>query len=271
MLSLKLGPLAIPTHLAILYAGLLLAWVVGWWLGRKRGANPESSLFNLLLLGLLGARLAFVVRYYDSYAGQWLGMLDIRDGGFLPLYGIVTALVASAWYLWRKPLLRLPLAAGLASGLIASGLGFALLHGLQSSQQLPDLALRDLAGQPVMLQQLKGKPLVINLWASWCPPCIREMPVLQSAQQSSPEYEFVFVNQGEGQQQINQFLKQQGIELDNVLLDSGARLGQAVGSLSLPTTLFYDANGQLQNNHLGELSNASLQHALRNIKPKDTP
>lgn len=273
MLSVQLGPLAIPTQLAILYAGLILAWLTGWWLGRKHRTNPESALFNLLLLGVLTARLAFVIRYHDSYAGQWLGMLDLRDGGFLPVYGMLAALLGTFWYLWRKPALRLPLGAGLATGVIASGLGLAVLHALASSQQLPDLSLRSLDGEPVSLHQLRGKPLVINLWASWCPPCRREMPVLQAAQRNNPDYTFVFVNQGEGQQEVLRFLQHQGIELDNLLLDSGARLGQSVSSLSLPTTLFYDTEGTLQNSHLGELSNGSLRHAMRNLAtaPRHSP
>lgn len=269
MLSLKVGPLAIPTQLAILYLGLLCAWLTGWWLGRKRKADPEPVLFRLLLVGLLVARVSFVARYYDNY-DSLLGMLDIRDGGFMPLAGIIAVLVGAAWYLWRKPSLRVPLASGLAIGVVISGLGFAVLHAMLSSQKLPDLSVRNLQGEPVNLHDLRGKPLVINLWATWCPPCRREMPVLQAAQQANPEVEFVFVNQGEGQQQVERFLQQQALELDNLLLDSGARLGQSVGSLSLPTTLFYDADGILQNNHLGELSSASLRHAMRVIAPNST-
>lgn len=269
MLSLNIGPLAIPTQLAILYLGLFGAWLTGWWLGRKRKADPEPVLFNLLLLGVVVARVAFVTRYHGNYDSV-LGMLDIRDGGFMPLAGVIAAVAGALWYLWRKPLLRVPLIAGLAAGVVISGLGFAILHAMLSSQQLPDMSVRNLQGEPVSLHELRGKPLVINLWATWCPPCRREMPVLQAAQQANPEILFVFVNQGEGQQQVENFLQQQALTLDNLLLDSGARLGQSVGSLSLPTTLFYDANGVLQNNHLGELSAASLRHAMRAIAPHST-
>ncbi len=267
MLSFNIGPLAIPTQLAILYLGLLCAWLTGWWLGRKRKADPEPILFRLLLLGFVVARLAFVIRYHDQYNGNWAGMLDIRDGGFNPLAGVLAALAGAGWYLWRKPVLRIPLATGLATGAVISGLGFAILHAMLSSQQLPDLSVRNLQGEPVSLHDLRGRPMVINLWATWCPPCRREMPVLQAAQQANPDILFVFVNQGEGQQQVERFLQQQGLQLDNLLLDSGARLGQSVSSLSLPTTLFYDADGILRNNHLGELSAASLHHAMRTIAP----
>lgn len=271
MLSLKLGPLAIPVQLAILYLGLLCAWLIGWWIGRKRKADPEPVLFRLLLLGVVSARIAFVLRYFDSYSSNLVGIVDIRDGGFMPLAGIAAALAGAAWYLWRKPLLRIPLASGLVAGLIVCGLGFAIQNAMLSSQQLPELAMRNLQGEPVELRDLRGKPLVINLWATWCPPCRREMPVLQAAQQANPHIEFVFINQGEGQQQVERFLEQQNLQLENLLFDSGARLGQAVSSLSLPTTLFYDADGVLQNNHLGELSTASLRHAMRAIAPDSDP
>lgn len=267
MLSFNIGPLAIPTQLAILYLGLLCAWLTGWWLGRKRKADPEPVLFRLLLLGIVVARLAFVIRYHEQYSSHWPGMLDIRDGGFSPLAGMLAAMAGAAWYLWRKPALRIPLAAGLSAGSLVSGLGLAILHAMLSSQQLPELSLRTLEGEPVSLHALRGTPLVINLWATWCPPCRREMPVLQAAQQENPGVTFVFANQGEGQQQVERFLQQQGLQLDNLLLDSGARLGQSVSSLSLPTTLFYDADGVLRNTHLGELSAASLRHAMRTLAP----
>ncbi|PMZ30072.1 peroxiredoxin, partial [Pseudomonas sp. GW247-3R2A] len=60
----------------------------------------------------------------------------------------------------------------------------------------------------------------------------------------------------------------QGLSLTNVLFDGSGRLGQAVGSMALPTTLFYSPDGRLLGSHLGELSDASLARALENF---DTP
>ncbi|NLC08348.1 MAG: redoxin family protein [Gammaproteobacteria bacterium] len=265
MLSVQLGPFAIPTSLALLYLGLICAWLLGWFIGRKRGANPEAALFHMLISGFIAARIAFVIRYWQLYGFDPLAIIDIRDGGFMPLVGILAALAVAAYYLWRKAELRIPLASGLTLGIIISGLGFALLQALLDSQKLPDMAMRDIQGHSVELHSYIGKPLVVNLWATWCPPCRREMPVLEAAQQQNPDIHFVFINQGEGQQLVEEFFIKQQLSLDNVLLDTGARMGQSVSSLSLPTTLFYDAEGLLQNNHLGELSNASLKHALRTI------
>lgn len=270
MLSFNLGPLAIPMDLALLYAAFFIAWLSGWFIGRKRGCNPEAALFNMLLIGALVARVAFVLQYFEQYSSNFWQMIDIRDGGFLLLPGVIAALLTGIYKAWRQTPLRVPLAIGVAIGLIAWGVSFSVLSALQSSQKLPDLAVRDIAGEPVLLQDLLGKPLVINLWATWCPPCRREMPVLAAAQAANPDIRFVFVNQGEGQALVEKFLAQQQLSLDNNLLDSGGRLGQAVGSLSLPTTLFYSADGMLKNNHLGELSQASLKHALGHIRT-ETP
>ena len=266
MLSFNLGPLAIPMDLALLYAAFFIAWLSGWLIGRKRGTNPETALFSMLFTGALVARGAFVIQYFQQYSDNLWQMIDIRDGGFLLLPGVIAAVLTGVYKAWRQTALRAPLAIGVCIGLIAWGISFSVLNALQSSQKLPDLAVRDIAGEPVLLQDLIGKPLVINLWATWCPPCRREMPVLAAAQAANPDIHFVFVNQGEGQRLVEKFLAQQQLSLTNNLLDTGGRLGQAVGSLSLPTTLFYSADGQLKNNHLGELSHASLKHALRHIR-----
>ena len=265
MLSFNLGPLAIPMDLALLYGAFFIAWLSGWLIGRKRGGNPESALFSMLFIGALVARGAFVIQYFQQYSDNLWQIIDIRDGGFLLLPGLIAAVLLGLYKAWRQAPLRAPLAIGVCIGLVVWGASFSVLNALHSSQQIPDISVRDIDGQPVSLQDLAGKPLVINLWATWCPPCRREMPVLAAAQQANPDIRFVFVNQGEGQVLVEKFLAQQELSLANNLLDTGGRLGQAVGSLSLPTTLFYSSDGLLKNNHLGELSHASLKHALRHI------
>lgn len=146
------------------------------------------------------------------------------------------------------------------------GFGTFAYHAFEQGTRLPDIGLRDHRGAPVALHDFIGKPLVINLWATWCPPCRREMPVLAEAQRNEPDVTFLFVNQGEGAQLINEFLQGERYGLDNVLLDTGGRLGQHIGSSALPTTLFYDAEGRQIGSHLGELSQASLARALESLK-----
>ncbi|MCY1273100.1 Thiol-disulfide oxidoreductase ResA [compost metagenome] len=271
MTSLTLGPVAIPMQQALLYLGFFTALFAGWLAGRKRKANPEGALFAMLLGGLLVARLAFAGRYFDQYASAPWSLLDIRDGGFLLLPGLLAAALVGLLLAWRKPVLRQSLAIALLVGGSFWGGGNALVTALEQSRQLPELTLMDLQGQPVDLRELDGRPLVVNLWATWCPPCRREMPVLEAAQQNHPEVRFVLVNQGEYAEEVTRFLAEQGLKPKNVLLDSGNRLGQATGSFGLPTTHFYDPRGRLQHSHMGELSGASLEHGLRQFPEPAVP
>src|SRR3546814_7473677 len=66
---------------------------------------------------------------------------------------------------------------------------------------------------------MTGEPMVVNLWATWCPPCRREMPVLAKAQEERGDVTFVFVNQGESESEIRDYLRESHLQLSNVLLD----------------------------------------------------
>ncbi|MDE3739256.1 TlpA disulfide reductase family protein [Pseudomonas resinovorans] len=265
MTSLNLGPLAIPMQHALLYLGFFAALLAGWVAGRKHKTNPEGALFAMLIGGLLVARLAFVGQYFEQYAAAPLSLVDIRDGGFLLWPGLLAAALVGGVLAWRRPVLRQSLAIAVLVGGSLWGSGQALVSALERSRQLPALSLMDLQGNPVELRELDGRPLVINLWATWCPPCRREMPVLVAAQKAHPDVRFMLVNQGEQAEAVSRYLTEQGLAPREVVLDSGNRLGQATGSFGLPTTLFYDANGRLNHSHMGELSSASLEHGLRQL------
>ena len=244
---------------------LALATLVGWRVAKRGGENPESVLFGLFLLGLLVARLSFVIHYWRYFQQDLLQILDVRDGGFLLWPGLGAVVIGALIIGWRRSGLRRPLGWGLISGLT-----FWLLATFSSSlyeqgTHMPDMVLRDANGQSVQLSSYQGGPLVINLWATWCPPCRREMPVLQKAQTQNQDVTFLFVNQGESMQSVSTFLETQGLNLNNVLFDSGGQLGQKVGSMALPTTLFYSPQGRLLSSHLGELSEASLARALESF------
>ncbi|SEJ02216.1 TlpA disulfide reductase family protein [Pseudomonas sp. NFR16] len=271
MLSFSLGPLVLSlTHLLLLMA-LALSTLVGWLAGRRRRINPERALFALFLLGLLVARLAFVAAYWPQYQSQILRIVDIRDGGFLIWPGVVAVVVATTVLVWNRPLQRKALGLGVASGLLFWWLAGLVVSAQHQNVSLPDLTLRDTAGRPVQLSDYAGRKLVINLWATWCPPCRREMPVLQAAQRLNPDVVFLFVNQAESPREVATFLASQGLHLDNVLFDDSGELARSVGSAALPTTLFYNPDASLSGSHLGELSDASLKHYLDNLSAPVMP
>ena len=271
MLTVTLGPLTMALNHLLMLAALGVACLVGWWAARRGGESPESALFNLFLIGLLCARLGFVLAYWPMYRDDLLQVIDIRDGGFLLWSGLVGIVLATLWQGWRQPGLRRPLGWALFSGALFWGLASLGSHLYSKGTALPELSLRNAAGQSVALHSYRGKPLVINIWATWCPPCRREMPVLQQAQGEYPHVTFIFVNQGETPENVTTFLATTGLSLTHVLFDGTGVLAQRVGSMALPTTLFYDADGRLIGSHLGELSRASLRHALEPFERAKPP
>ncbi|WEK08448.1 MAG: TlpA disulfide reductase family protein [Candidatus Pseudomonas colombiensis] len=267
MLTFTIGTFAIALNHLLLISALALATLVGWRVAKRGGDNPESALFSLFLLGMLAARVSFVLVYWKHYRDDLWQIVDLRDGGFLAWPGVLFMLVAALAWGWRRSALRRPLAAGVVSGLAFWLLASLSLNLYEQGSRLPDVALRTTNGDTVQLTDYQGGPLVINLWATWCPPCRREMPVLEKAQQQRPDLTFLFVNQAESMQSVSTYLATQDLTLSNVLFDGSGRLGKAVGSMALPTTLFYSADGRLLGSHLGELSEASLARALESFGP----
>jgi len=251
---------------------VMMAMLVAASVGRQVGRNQQivigKILISMLIAAVLSARIAFVAVQFDTYRGAAWSMLDIRDGGFIPWVGISAALLVAVWRGWRRAAVRKPLMLGLAAGALAWG---ALLGSItmMDNAMLPKVSLTTLAGEPVDLVTLAaGKPMVVNLWASWCPPCRREMPVLAAAQNQEKDVSFVFVNQGENGITARNYLTGARLDLANVLLDLGAGFGREVGSTALPTTLFYDAKGRLVDTNLGELSVGSLTIKLNQLRSR---
>ena len=164
----------------------------------------------------------------------------------------------------RKLLLLVLLAAGLGWVAVPGGIRFDRSPPLS---HLGDAALSGLDGGAVSLVALAaGKPLVVNLWATWCPPCRLEMPLLAAAQRQETGVAFAFANQGEDIFTVQRHLENDGLVLANVLLDPGKSMGEKAGSMALPTTLFYDAGGRLVASHQGALSAESLASRLRHLR-----
>src|SRR5690606_36271884 len=260
MLSISLGPFALSIARLMLILAVAMALLVGWLYGRRQKISVEPAITRMLLWGVLAARLGFVALFWEEYLREPVTILDIRDGGFLPEAGLVVAAIVGLYHGWRASSLRRPLAISVAAGtltwIFCTG-AVALMETKRPS--LPHQTLITLDGREVSLASLQGKPLVINLWATWCPPCIREMPVLAEAQAQMTEVEFVFINQGEAVGDVTRYLEKTQLELRNVLLDPSMGVARHLGSQAMPTTLFYNADGQLVRSHLGELSLATLK------------
>ena len=124
---------------------------------------------------------------------------------------------------------------------------------------MPDLALKDLSGKTVHLSDYAGRPVLINAWATWCPPCREEMPLLQVYYQEhqAEGLSFLAINAGEDAETVNQFIAKSGFSIP-VLLDPDADTLYRLGIDSYPTTILVGRNGTVQVVHIGLLSNDAL-------------
>ena len=260
MLNLDVGPFAVSMrHLHLLMA-IGVAMLVAYFLGRRRKVTVGALLTDMAVVGLLAARIGFVLMWFEVYRENWVGVFDIRDGGFAAWPGMAAAIALGAWKTRgdavRREVLTLAVLAGTIAWFVAGGTG---APDTPAGASLPNTELVTPDGRPASLATIAaGKPAVVNLWATWCPPCRREMPVLAAAQRNQPGIQFIFVNVGEDPATIARYLQAEQLELRNVVLDPMSALGKAVGSTALPTTLFYDKDGKLVDVHLGALSVASL-------------
>ncbi len=123
-------------------------------------------------------------------------MIAFWQGGFQPVAGLIGVVIVSALFIRS---LRAGLGASAALGLaVVIWIGVAELTRATLGQPAPTIALQQMDGPPIAVSDVIGKPAVVNLWATWCPPCRREMPLLAEVAASRDDVSFLFVNQGEG-------------------------------------------------------------------------
>ena len=127
----------------------------------------------------------------------------------------------------------------------------------------PSFALKAVGtGETIDVATLRGKPTVINFWATWCGPCYEEHPVLvQNARVLGRDVQFVGVVFNDTEQKIQAFLDQRGSAYPT-LLDEQGKTAVAYGVGGVPETFFLDRNGQIVAKYSGPLSTEELQANL---------
>jgi len=118
----------------------------------------------------------------------------------------------------------------------------------------PPLVINDLGGNPHRLDDYRGQVVLLNFWASWCPPCIHEMPVLERLKQrlSEQPFEILAVNVGEKKYRVWKFLKLINFDLP-VLLDEHKDTFNAWGASVLPTSFLLDKQGHIRYRVQGDI------------------
>lgn len=132
-----------------------------------------------------------------------------------------------------------------------------------TGKPVPDFALVDDRGSPVSLAAYRGKVVVVNLWASWCPPCRAEMPDLQrfSAAYARRGVVVIGINEGESAQRARAFASSLGIAFP-IWLDEQQRYGRVFTVLGMPTTVIVGRDGTVVRGFDGALSLEQMRAAV---------
>lgn len=261
--AVQLGPMVLPFTMLLVFASAGSTLALGKWLSRS-SEEVDRVLWHAMLVGVVLARLAFVYEYRTLYLTSPLSIFDIRDGGWNATAGLMGAWMIALYRERRAPAIRKPLlwALSLGSAVFCAGIAVLALQSGGGGKKLPRLSFVALEGETVHLKAFEGKPTVVNLWATWCPPCAREMPVFRDAQGQHPEVNFVFLNQGEEPREVSRWLASRGLTLRNVLIDPKRQVGAAFQQQGFPTTLFFNAKGELVSSRIGELSSPTLNEKV---------
>jgi thiol-disulfide isomerase/thioredoxin len=115
---------------------------------------------------------------------------------------------------------------------------------------LPDMSFTDIAGKPVRMVTLTGKPMLVNLWATWCAPCVAELPTLDGlAGAKGDGLRVLAISQdmgaeGKAATRVKAFWDQKGYKHIQPVLDPEGNASNQYQATTLPTTIYYDAQGR---------------------------
>ncbi len=133
----------------------------------------------------------------------------------------------------------------------------------------PNFELQNLDGQSISLSSLKGKPVLVNFWATWCTPCVSEMPYLQEIHEdwSDRGLMVLAINIGDSASEAEQFLQEHNLSLP-VLLDTKKVIAPKYGIRYIPTTFFIDKDGIVRNKIIGAFPDKeAIESRLGDIVP----
>jgi cytochrome c biogenesis protein CcmG, thiol:disulfide interchange protein DsbE len=132
--------------------------------------------------------------------------------------------------------------------------------------QAPEFELADLDGNPVRLADLRGRPVVVNFWASWCGPCVEEFPLLRDAveRHAAGDLAVIGIVYQDRTEAARDFMERNGGTW-TAAMDPDERVASAYGILAPPETFFIGRDGTIVARQIGQFSASSLEEKLAPI------
>ncbi|RFU70407.1 TlpA family protein disulfide reductase [Peribacillus saganii] len=138
------------------------------------------------------------------------------------------------------------------------------LPGLKIGAKAPDIQLSDLDGNTVKLSDLKGKKVMLNFWATWCPPCKEEMPAMQDFYNEMDDNEAILSVNIDPENDVKDFAGKMGITFP-IVLDHGGKVYDSYQVISIPTTYFIDSDGIIREKFIGAMTKDEMESKMDNL------
>jgi thiol-disulfide isomerase/thioredoxin len=136
----------------------------------------------------------------------------------------------------------------------------------QVGELAPDFELETLTGDTIRLSELEGKPVLINFWATWCAPCVLEMPNFQKYYEDYPgQFEVLAINYGESKDVVGEFIHDIGVTFP-VLFDNDAKVHGVYRFPGYPTSYIVDKTGVIRFQHIGLMDERTLEKYLTEVE-----
>ncbi|MGG1658551.1 peroxiredoxin family protein [Brevibacillus sp. NRS-1366] len=145
-----------------------------------------------------------------------------------------------------------------------------LTIGIEKGNLAPDFELQTLTGGQVKLSELRGKKVIVNLWATWCPPCRAEIPDMQSFYEENKDKGIVVLGINLTQtetsaEDVSAFAQAYGITFP-ILLDVDKQVSNVYKAISIPTSFIIDSHGVIQNKFIGPMNQEMMENMLSAIE-----
>ena len=267
MSAIDLGPFVLSIERFAALLGVIVFVALAEILARTTKSRALSSWSSTTVLwGFVGARVGHVIAFWPSFAEEPWRIIAIWQGGFSVTGAAVGVAIVTAWALWRS-LPFVPAAATLWAGIIAWQV-ILLDVAPREPVALPTEAVATIEGEVLHLTTLvpQDTPIIINLWATWCPPCRRELPMLATVAEQRDDVVFLFASQGETVAHVSRYLAEHNLQPDHVLIDASGMLARHYGTVGLPVTLFIGTDGLLSHTHVGEISREVLLSRIARLQ-----